>query len=367
MTSSAGPAPPATNFKGRPLNQNSPADDRASQDSSSFDPVIAAIVTYNRKDLLCRCVEACLAQTSSPDRIFIFDNASTDGSKEQLEARGILKDPRVAYFSVAANIGPAAAFDQIIRLAWQAGCGSIWIMDDDVIPSPTALQMLREAFAENFLRPEDVGFLASAIVSGDGLPNNVPEIEMRRPPGQDPVWATLLAKGLVRIRWTTLCSVLIPRNTLTRCGGVNPEFYGAQCDIDFACRVTNALPGYLVGQSLVTHLRQVSGRYSILREVDPQQISDFFYHYRNLVYVRRKYYGLVSALLFCGKSTTEAIRALSAKDHRLLRAGTIMRAIVSGILFKASDKPIGPAQVALKDNPLLGAVADAPTGVATPR
>ena len=343
----------------RHLNQNSPIDDRVSEAASPLGQVIATIVTYNRKDLLCSCVEACLSQTAPPDLIFIFDNASTDGTKEQLRAKGYLDDRRIRYFSVAANIGPAAAFDQIIRLAWQAGCGSIWIMDDDVIPSPTALQMLREAFAENFPRPEDVGFLASAIVSGDGLPNNVPEIEMRRPPGEDPVWATLLAKGLVRIRWTTLCSVLIPRNTLTRCGGVNPEFYGSQCDIDFASRVTNALPGYMVGKSMVTHLRRVSGRYSILREIDPHRIEDFFYHYRNLVYVRRKYYGLGNALLFFGKSTIEAIQALFARDHRFLRAKTIMRAIISGLVFQASDKPIGPAQVALKDNALIddGAVA----------
>ena len=94
----------------RRLNQNSPIDDRVSEAASPLGPVIAAVVTYNRKDLLGRCVEACLSQTSPPDQIFIFDNASTDGTKEQLRAKGYLDDRRIRYFSVAANIGPAAAF-----------------------------------------------------------------------------------------------------------------------------------------------------------------------------------------------------------------------------------------------------------------
>ena len=123
----------------------------------------------------------------------------------------------------------------------------------------------------------------------------------------------------------------------------------------------------MVGTSMVTHLRRVSGRYSILRETDPQRIEDFFYHYRNLVYVRRKYYSLSNALLFFGKSTTEAMQALFAKDHRLLRAKTIMRAIISGLVFQASDKPIGPAQVALKDNALIDGDAIASTLPASPR
>ena len=67
-------------FERRRLNQNSPIDDRASEAASPLGQVFAAIVTYNRKDLLCRCVEACLAQTAPPDLIFIFDNASTDGT-----------------------------------------------------------------------------------------------------------------------------------------------------------------------------------------------------------------------------------------------------------------------------------------------
>jgi GT2 family glycosyltransferase len=320
-------------------------DQQVSRDHLESVPVIAVILTYNRKALLCLCVESCLAQTLPPDRVFIFDNASTDGTREELRAKGYLNDPRISYFSVAKNVGPAAGFDELIRLAWQAGCQWVWIMDDDVIPSPTALQILLEAFAENFSFTEDVGFLASAIFSGDGLPNNVPEIEMRRPRGQDPVWGNLLSRGLVRIRLSTLCSVLIPRSTLTRCGSVNPDFRFAGLDIDFSLRITNVLPGYLVGKSVVTHLRHVTGSYSILTEVCPQRIKEFYYNYRNSVYLIRKYYSLKRTLGYILLAVTESSRALFVKEYPLLRARTIIIGIVSGIFFWTSDKPIGPPQL----------------------
>ncbi len=185
--------------------------------------VAALVVTYNRKELVCRCLEACLAQTDPPDRVFLIDNGSTDGTKAALKAAGFLNDPRICYFAVQENIGPAAAFDQIIRLGWISKCAWMWVMDDDVIPTPSALQELKAAFHKNFAASEEVGLLASANVSGDGLANNVPEIDMRRSRGQEPGWGELLREGLIRIRWATLSSVLIPRSSIARAGSVNAD------------------------------------------------------------------------------------------------------------------------------------------------
>jgi dTDP-4-dehydrorhamnose reductase len=305
--------------------------------------VIALIVTYNRKELASQCLRACLDQTSPPDRIFLLDNGSTDGTRIHLEAKKLLEDPRVSYFSVAANTGPASAFDQLFRLAWQAGGNWIWVMDDDVIPSPTALQELKAAFIENFARPDDIGLLASSIVSGDGRANNVPEVDMRSPPGQEPEWGHLLGQGLVRIRWSTLTSVFIPRSTLARFGSLNPEFRSAGVDIEYTLRVIDVLPAYIVGRSLVTHLRQVGGTYNILREFEADRMRDHFgYHFRNNIYLRRKYYSTTRAILYIGKLGVEMIQALAIKELRWLRVKTILFGIVSGIFFQPTTLPPGP-------------------------
>jgi len=51
------------------------------------------ITTYNRKEFLCRCVESILRNTNVPYKLFIYDDASTDGTierlKEEFSGRGI--------------------------------------------------------------------------------------------------------------------------------------------------------------------------------------------------------------------------------------------------------------------------------------
>ena len=56
----------------------------------------SVIVTYNRKELLCRSLEKNLEQTAGQD-IIIIDNASTDGTKELLDKKGFLSNSRVHY------------------------------------------------------------------------------------------------------------------------------------------------------------------------------------------------------------------------------------------------------------------------------
>ncbi|MEM1988368.1 MAG: glycosyltransferase [Candidatus Woesearchaeota archaeon] len=45
----------------------------------------AIVVTFNRKDLLLKCLESLRNQTKSLDAIYIIDNASIDGTPELLK------------------------------------------------------------------------------------------------------------------------------------------------------------------------------------------------------------------------------------------------------------------------------------------
>ncbi|RMG35011.1 MAG: glycosyltransferase, partial [Methanobacteriota archaeon] len=42
--------------------------------------IAAVIVTFNRKEMLIRCLEGIFSQTRPVSAIFIIDNASTDGT-----------------------------------------------------------------------------------------------------------------------------------------------------------------------------------------------------------------------------------------------------------------------------------------------
>lgn len=104
--------------------------------------VCAALVTYNRKELLVECLDALLTQTHPVKRIVLADNASTDGTRELLRERGLLDDERIAYEPLETNLGSSGGFAHAVDVARATGADWIWVMDDDAEPRPDALERL---------------------------------------------------------------------------------------------------------------------------------------------------------------------------------------------------------------------------------
>lgn len=300
----------------------------------------ALVLTYNRQALLARCLDAILGQSEPPDAVIVLDNGSQDGTKDYLCRSGLLDDARVCAYRFEENAGPAAGLDALFRIAYCRRFDWLWCMDDDVIAGSDALAALKAAFARNFSRPEEVAFLVSAAVSGTGDASNVPEIDMRAEWLRCPTWADRLDDGLVKLRWATFNSILIPRSTLLGVGAICPDFYFAGEDIDFTLRATERAPGYLVGKSKVTHLRESGGVFSALTQVDPRRIRMASCYYRNNIYLRRRYYSWARMLLFVGKSGWEALMALRARTHRFRRAASILRGVLAGLWFVPRRRPI---------------------------
>ena len=104
--------------------------------------IAAVVVTFNRKDMLLETLDGLRRQTRRLDRIFLINNASTDGTDELLRCRKILDAEDVEYVHLEKNIGGAGGFNRGMRLAHEAGYDWIWSMDDDVEPEETALDEL---------------------------------------------------------------------------------------------------------------------------------------------------------------------------------------------------------------------------------
>ena len=107
----------------------------------------AVVVTYNRKELLARCLDALLAQTHALDAIYVVDNASTDGTREVIAER---YQGRVHYTRLPKNVGGAGGFHEGMRIASMSSAEWLWVMDDDVRAESDALeQLLRAAPSQN--------------------------------------------------------------------------------------------------------------------------------------------------------------------------------------------------------------------------
>jgi rhamnopyranosyl-N-acetylglucosaminyl-diphospho-decaprenol beta-1,3/1,4-galactofuranosyltransferase len=104
--------------------------------------VCAAVVTFNRREDLLRCLESLDAQEHAPARIVIVDNASTDGTPEALRAAGWLVRDDVSYRRLERNTGGAGGFSEAVGIARATGAQWLWLMDDDVEPSADALAQL---------------------------------------------------------------------------------------------------------------------------------------------------------------------------------------------------------------------------------
>lgn len=89
------------------------------QDASGS--VAAVVVTFNRKELLCECLDGLLAQTLPPARIVLVDNASTDGTAGLLAEKGYLERGLIQYIRLPVNSGQAGftkAFNEPMKPAF---------------------------------------------------------------------------------------------------------------------------------------------------------------------------------------------------------------------------------------------------------
>lgn len=127
--------------------------------------VCAVVVTYNRKELLRKCLAALKSQTRKPDHILVVDNASTDGTPEMLKE----EFPQVEVLRLPENQGSAGGFHEGMNRAYEEGWDWIWIMDDDALPEPTALErLLACSDTADILIPALVDSLIGSTVLGFG-------------------------------------------------------------------------------------------------------------------------------------------------------------------------------------------------------
>jgi|GEM_PF-3486856 len=106
--------------------------------------VIATVLTHNRKELLLQTLEGLLSQTRPLDRIIIVDSVSTDGTYDELKAKGILDRKAVKYERLDSNKGPSGGFAEGVTRSLAEGATWVWILDDDIVPKEDCLEELLE-------------------------------------------------------------------------------------------------------------------------------------------------------------------------------------------------------------------------------
>ena len=283
--------------------------------------VAAVVVTYNRLALLKQCVQALRLQTVPCD-ILIVDNASTDGTAQWLSAQ-----PGISFRNTGSNLGGAGGFNRGMRWAVEDGYDYVWVMDDDTLPKPDALEKLLQA--DDVLKG-NYGWLSSVTLWTDGN-----ECKMNRQKLKKSYYdySPLLRYGLVQAEQATFVSLFLPREAVLQAGLPITEFFIWGDDIEFTRRIAlrGQRPCFLAGQSQVIHATKNNEGSNIALDA-PERIGRYFYAFRNEAYLYRQE-GIKGRLYCFAKRGRDFLRILKQGNPKLPRLGVLVKGILAGFLF----------------------------------
>ena len=215
------------------------------------DQVCAVVVSYNRKALLAECIAALLGQSRPVSRILVIDNASTDGTGDLFRSNGDLAASNITYIQLPVNVGGAGGFHEGVKRGFEQQGEWLWLLDDDTIATPTALEELfaaRARFPEGS-RPD---LLASKVKWTDGSmhPMNVPRLKRN-----DMLESAVRAaeQGTISIRASSFVSLLVHRRLVAEHGLPIADYFIWNDDVEYTARILRKEFGVLVPQSVVVH------------------------------------------------------------------------------------------------------------------
>lgn len=286
----------------------------------------AVIVTYNRKEMLAKCLDAVLGQSLVPDKVIVVDNHSTDGTKAYLQQAGYLDRAEVTLLELSENSGGAGGFYEGMKVARADGADWIWIMDDDVIPKEACLEALVTAGGNVCEAGEKVSFLASSVRGKNGEAMNVPKLN-RKQFTKYTDWYRHLDEGMVEIVKATFVSLLINGQAVQKCGLPWKPFFIWGDDSEYTQRLIRDFgPAYMVGKSEAIHMRERSDELSLVAEKNKKRIPMYFYYYRNNLIGFWEYETALYRFLCLGKLGYDFVRVLLFGKYKFQKMGVILKA-----------------------------------------
>ncbi|MCI7640476.1 MAG: glycosyltransferase family 2 protein [Clostridiales bacterium] len=284
-------------------------------------PVAAIVVTYNRLELLRQCVEALRAQTAACD-ILIVDNASTDGTAQWLASQ-----PDLHCRNTGSNLGGAGGFHFGMRWSVEDGYDYVWLMDDDTLPMPDALQKLLEA---DRILDGNYGWLSSVALWTDGS-----ECKMNRQKLKKSFYeySPLMKYGLVQAEQATFVSLFLRSETIRRFGLPIKEYYIWGDDLEYTRRIAvrGGLPCFAAGQSQVVHAAKSNVGSNIALD-EPERIGRYFYAFRNEAHLYRQE-GMKGMAYCFAKRCRDFLRILRFGKPKGPRFGILFKGIWAGFFF----------------------------------
>ncbi|WP_240613420.1 glycosyltransferase [Brachybacterium endophyticum] len=230
--------------------------------------VVAVVVTYNRAELLQDCLDALAAQSRPVDAVVVIDNASTDASGEVADRHPLRAD----VLHLHLNVGGAGGFASgIARALVDHRADWVWLMDDDTIPRPGALEALLTVERESPLRLSVLSSRAEWI-DGRAHPMNLSRTRVGASAREKRAAAR---SGGHPIRTASYVSVLLRGEDVRRLGLPHPDYFIWSDDFEHTGRLLRRGRGLHVPGSVVEH------RTKVFANAQASPGDRFYYDVRN--------------------------------------------------------------------------------------
>lgn len=276
--------------------------------TDSMKNVTCVVVTYNRLALLKEALAALKAQTHPIRQIIVVDNCSTDGTGAYLATLG--GDGQISVVGMESNTGGAGGFAKGLAVAAKGRPDWIWLMDDDTVPRPDALERLMP-----YTGAGAVGFVCSRVVWTDGSPHmmNQPTAAadqsaagtLPRPEG---------GPGPVIVTDASFVSLLVRGSLPLEIGLPYKEFFIWCDDSEYTRRITGrGYIGVLAPGSVALH-KTKTNYISSLSVVSAADAWKVYYGERNESFLRRRQKG--AARFFFSQ-----LNAFRTHAHRIRKRG----------------------------------------------
>lgn len=238
--------------------------------------ILTVIVTYNRLQLLKRCIQHISVFSSLTD-ILIINNSSVDGTEQYLIENNIVHITQP-------NGGSSAGWWRGISEAQTRGYEYVWLMDDDGFPDKEALPILLASFKK------ETACISSVVVKENNpgeLVFGMPKLNKRGNPvlfsfkRKFGTTAELKKTGTEYSFAHLFNGALISTAVTGRIGNVNREYFLYGDEVDYFCRLRKA--GKVCTQLNALHYHPDVSQRNIEK-------SRVYYFIRNTIILNKLYF-----------------------------------------------------------------------------
>ncbi|WP_432509783.1 glycosyltransferase [Kineococcus sp. SYSU DK001] len=280
--------------------------------------VVAVVVAFDRRDLLLAGLDALAAQTRRPDLVVVVDNASSDGSPAAVREWAAAHDLPLDLVVLPRNTGGAGGFAAgLARAVHRHAADAAWLMDDDTVPTPTALEEALKA-----LRRTGSALVASRVVWTDGRdhPMNTPR---ERPGASAAERAAARAADCVPVRSASFVALLLDARAVREAGLPEAAFFLWNDDFEYTTRLLRDRRGVASRASVVEHRTRVFGG----SDADPGE--RFVLEVRNKLwtFTRSRPLDARDTVLYGGATLRRWARTIARSQRR----GVLLRGLVDGL------------------------------------